>query len=76
MLQKAAALSSTFASLHLADVGGEAKQVYLAAGFAMAAMQGIPTILAMSASDRLLSAEQKGDAEVMGSLHQLRLQGL
>ncbi len=69
-MQIAFALTSAGSSLYLASKSGEAKNVYLAAGIAMAAMLPFTVVFLIPTNNRLLSAEKKEDAEVMA----LRLQ--
>ncbi len=64
-VQIAYAVTSAGSSLYLASKNGEAKNVYLAAGIAMAAMLPFTVVLLIPTNNRLLSAEKKADAEVM-----------
>lgn len=61
------ALISSGTSLYLAYKGGKQSKVYLAAGLSMAAMLPFTKIFMIPINNRLLSAEQKEDAEVMAS---------
>lgn len=64
-VQIAFAVTSAGSSLYLASKSGEAKNVYLAAGIAMAAMLPFTLIFLIPTNNRLLSAEKKEDHEVM-----------
>ncbi|BDA45397.1 probable anthrone oxygenase tpcL [Coccomyxa sp. Obi] len=76
--QIALALTSAGSSLYLASKGGEAKNVYLAAGIAMVAMLPFTKIFLMPTNNRLNSADKKEDVEVKqlfskwGKLHAVR----